>query len=395
MRHPLRCGTFSAAENNGGCDGSLQFEKNRPDNSGLQTTIDFYLNLVRRFGVSFADAAVYGGIVAIQECGGPNIPFKFGRIDVAQADPEGRLPGPAISAQEIFDTFVTRMGFSLDETVALVGGGHTIGRVHAENTLGVNPGPMDTTENKFDNLFFQNLLVQTPPGGITRLVADGNMESDSRMKPLVEKFASDNDAFISAFVSAYTKMSDLGAQFDPNQNKTVPNGRTMIYVHFFCNIHIDTGNGNNVTNSSGNQEPSNSTNSGGQVPGASNGLQVTPSNNGTTPAEANNGTTTGNNTVLGSNDGNNGTTPSETLPPLTQPASVMNPSQVPTPTFAPPSNGGPVIPVSPPGAPVVGVPVSPPSGAIGQSAGNPRTDGSSFFAEIAASLLMLAPLLWI
>lgn len=182
---------------------------------------------MRRFGISFADAAVYGGIVAVQECGGPNIPFKFGRTDISRGGPENRLPGPAATAQEIEDIFMKRMGFTLDETVALIGGGHTIGRVHSENTLGVNPGPMDTTSNRFDNIFFQNLLNQTPPGGITRLIADGNMVSNAQMKPVVEKFARDNNAFTSAFISAYAKMSDFGANFNPNQNNTTPNGKPI------------------------------------------------------------------------------------------------------------------------------------------------------------------------
>lgn len=110
-------------------------------------------------------------------------------------------------------------------------------------------------------------------------------------------------------------------------------------------------------------------------------------NNGTSPGNGTgNGTSTNPN---GSNGRNNGTNSSSTLPPLTQLATGINPIQVPVPTWAPVSNSGPVIPASPPGAAVVGVPESP----AGRSAGNPKTDGSSFFAEIAASLLMLAPLI--
>ena len=220
MYDTCSCGTFSKADNTGGADGSLQFENMRPENSGLQSTIDFYANLVRTDGVSFADAVVYGGIVAVQECGGPQIPFTFGRTDLGRAGPENRLPGPAIGAPEMINMFVNRMGFTMDEAVALIGGGHTVGRVHAENTLGVTPGPMDTTENRFDNLFFQNVLRQSPPNGITRLVADNNMATDPQMRPVVEKFARDNNAFISAFVSAYAKMAGFGATFNPNQNAT-------------------------------------------------------------------------------------------------------------------------------------------------------------------------------
>ena len=150
----FRSGTYSQQTNDGGTTGSLQFEWQRPENSGLRTTVEFYLDLVRRDGISFADAVVYGGKVAVEVCGGPIIPFKFGRVDVTEADPENRLPGPAVTAEEIKNIFMRRLGLTAEETVAYIGGGHAIGGVHAENTLGVKSGPFDTTEHLWDNRFF-------------------------------------------------------------------------------------------------------------------------------------------------------------------------------------------------------------------------------------------------
>lgn len=312
----------------------MQFENTRPENSGLQSTIAFYADLVSRFGISLADAIVYGGIVAIQECGGPVIPFNFGRIDVTEGGPEDRLPGPAATAQEIVDIFMARMGFTLDETVALIGGGHTIGRVHAENTLGVNAGPMDTTDTKFDNLYFQNLLKEVPPDGVTRLIADGNMAANAQMRPVIEKFSRDNDAFISAFVRAYEKMSKLGAKFRPGENSTVPEGMFIVSALYYVLIAFIIGNLNSGSAS------------------------------------------------------NNGTLNNGTLPSLTQPASGVNPIQVPTPTWAPVNNNGPVVPSPAPGAPIVGVPESPP----GKSTSS-KVAGSTFIAQISVTLFMLAQLL--
>merc|ERR1712216_1002427 len=37
---------------------------------------------------------------------------------------------PSLSAEEVRDTFTNRMGWTDQETVALVGGGHTLGRAH-------------------------------------------------------------------------------------------------------------------------------------------------------------------------------------------------------------------------------------------------------------------------
>merc|ERR1739845_319678 len=43
---------------------------------------------------------------------------------------------PKLSALEVRDTFKERMGWTDRETVALIGGGHTLGRMHGNCNLG-------------------------------------------------------------------------------------------------------------------------------------------------------------------------------------------------------------------------------------------------------------------
>jgi catalase (peroxidase I) len=128
-------GTFSNQARDGGNTGAFQFEGDRFENRGLEGTIGFYRDMVSRFGISFADALTFGGIVAVQACNGPDIPFQPGRLDTARGPgPVNRLPNPHISGTDILGTFVDRMGFTIDETVALIGGGHTVALISAANS---------------------------------------------------------------------------------------------------------------------------------------------------------------------------------------------------------------------------------------------------------------------
>jgi len=90
--------------------------------------------------------------------GGPRIPFTSGRVDKADGKacpPVGRLPDAAKGASHIRDVF-NRMGFTDREIVALVGGGHAIGRCHKDRS-GYD-GPWTRTPMSMTNSFFKELL---------------------------------------------------------------------------------------------------------------------------------------------------------------------------------------------------------------------------------------------
>lgn len=76
--------------------------------------------------VSYSDLYTYAGVVAVEEAGGPKIPFRLGRSDLADgftSPPDGRLPdadkGSRVhTIQHVRDIFY-RMGFNDGEIVAL------------------------------------------------------------------------------------------------------------------------------------------------------------------------------------------------------------------------------------------------------------------------------------
>jgi len=90
--------------------------------------------------------------------GGPRIAFTPGRSDKADGSscpPGGRLPDAAKNSSHIRDVFY-RMGFTDREIVALVGGGHAIGRCHKDRS-GFD-GPWTRTPMTLTNAFFKELL---------------------------------------------------------------------------------------------------------------------------------------------------------------------------------------------------------------------------------------------
>jgi len=166
-------GTYDKASNTGGSNGcTMRFkpEASDPENAGFEkafATLDPIAEKHKPW-LSHADLYALAGYVAIEEAGGPRIPFSYGRRDYtheeavkvygANACPFGdgafsphgsRLPAadlgraantsgkddkslsekPTIDA--VRNTF-TRMGFTDKETVALILFGHQFGRCHPD-----------------------------------------------------------------------------------------------------------------------------------------------------------------------------------------------------------------------------------------------------------------------
>ena len=64
-------------------------------NAGLHVARNLMENIKKEFPwISYGDLWTLGGVAAIQEMGGPKIPWRPGRIDgvATQATPDGRLP---------------------------------------------------------------------------------------------------------------------------------------------------------------------------------------------------------------------------------------------------------------------------------------------------------------
>ena len=125
-------GTYSATDGSGGCNGArMRFDPERQwgANAGLAVARDALEPVKAQFPtLSYADLYTYAGVVAVEEAGGPTIPFRGGRTDAEHGEtspPDGRLPdadkGSRVATIHHVREIFYRMGFTDQEIVALSG----------------------------------------------------------------------------------------------------------------------------------------------------------------------------------------------------------------------------------------------------------------------------------
>ena len=179
-------GTYRSQDGRGGADGSQQrFEplNSWPDNANLDKARRLLWPVKKKYGrnVSWGDLMVLAGNVALEKAGFKTFGFAGGRVDDWEGDhvywgtetkwladdkrysgkrdldnplaavqmgliyvnpegPTGHHGDPVAAAHDIRDTF-GRMGMNDEETVALIAGGHTLGKTHGAHSPGDCTGP--------------------------------------------------------------------------------------------------------------------------------------------------------------------------------------------------------------------------------------------------------------
>jgi catalase-peroxidase len=178
-------GTYRVADGRGGAsDGTLRFAplNSWPDNANLDKARRLLWPIKQKYGnqISWADLMVLTGNVALESAGFKTYGFAGGRADVWEpqedvywgpesewladkrysgdrqlqnplaavqmgliyVNPEGPngKPDPLAAAKDIRTTF-GRMGMNDEETVALIAGGHTLGKAHGAAKPDGNVGP--------------------------------------------------------------------------------------------------------------------------------------------------------------------------------------------------------------------------------------------------------------
>lgn len=119
-------GTFDAATGTGGSNGAtMRFapEGDHGANAGLKAARDFLEPVKQQFPwITYSDLWTLASVCAIQEMGGPSIPWRPGRNDrdLSFCTPDGRLPD-ASKEQKHLRAIFGRMGFNDQEIVALSG----------------------------------------------------------------------------------------------------------------------------------------------------------------------------------------------------------------------------------------------------------------------------------
>jgi cytochrome c peroxidase len=104
-------------------------------NAGLKVARDLLEQVKQKHPwITYSDLWTLAAVAAIQEMGGPKIPWRPGRKDgdVAACTPDGRLPD-ASQEQKHLRTIFYRMGFNDQEIVAL-SGAHALGRCHTDRS---------------------------------------------------------------------------------------------------------------------------------------------------------------------------------------------------------------------------------------------------------------------
>ena len=232
------CGTYDAKDGSGGSNGArMRFapEKDYGNNAGLNVARGVLEPIKAAYpDISYADLYTFAGVVAVEESGGPKIPYSTGRIDMEDgttSDPNDRLPdadkGSKVATVQHMRDIFHRMGFTDQELVALLGA-HAMGRCHTDRSG--YWGPWTNAETTFSNEYFRLLMEErwspkythngkpwTGPdqfedktGNLMMLPVDMMLIAEPAFKHWVEIYAKNEDKFFSDFASAFSKLLALG-----------------------------------------------------------------------------------------------------------------------------------------------------------------------------------------
>nr|AFL70595.1 ascorbate peroxidase [Anthurium andraeanum] len=202
-------GTFDVGTRTGGPFGTMRFpaELGHAANNGLDIAVRLLEPIKEQFPIlSFADFYQLAGVVAVEVTGGPEIPFHPGREDKPAPPVEGRLPDATKGSDHLRQVFSHQMGLS-DQDIVALSGAHTLGRCHKERS-GFE-GAWTSNPLIFDNSYFKELLSGEKED-LIQLPSDKALLSDPVFRPLVEKYAADEDAFFADYTEAHLKLSELG-----------------------------------------------------------------------------------------------------------------------------------------------------------------------------------------
>ncbi|CAH0475863.1 unnamed protein product [Peronospora belbahrii] len=231
-------GTFDKRDGSGGSTGgTIRFEPeiHYGANAGLYLAINALEKVKKNHPeITYADLYVLAGVTMIQEMGGPNIPFRFGRPDAKNGHeptqtPDDRLPhadkgSKEKTTQHVRDVFY-RMGFNDRDIVALVGA-HAIGRCYP--TRSGYSGPWTNAEWTFSNEYFRELIenkwtikkwdgpmqYEDPTGKLMMLPSDMALIQDPKFKQYVEMYAKDEELWFQDFTKAFVKLTENGVKFE-------------------------------------------------------------------------------------------------------------------------------------------------------------------------------------
>ncbi|KAF8189461.1 heme peroxidase [Mycena galopus ATCC 62051] len=217
--------THNSTDGTGGLDASIRFaeEQARPEVI-RKSSISRY--------ISNADSIALAALLAIENCGGPEIAFRGGRVDAVVPNAPG-VPEPEQDLDSHIASFA-RQEFTQAEMIGLVACGHTFGGVQHEffpDIVNVLNDPTDTDDvAHFDSTFvtFDNNVATEYISGTTQnpLVVGFNdtTNSDKRI------FGSDGNNTMLSFSNSPNVFASTCADFFARMLDTVPSNVNLTEV---------------------------------------------------------------------------------------------------------------------------------------------------------------------
>ncbi|KAJ7657892.1 heme peroxidase [Mycena polygramma] len=228
--------THNATDGTGGLDASIRFSEElaRPEvpplsvtdpGDGFANTLGVVAAQATRY-ISIADMIALGAVMAIENCDGPEIAFRGGRVDALEPNAPG-VPEPQDALAAHIASFA-RQGFTQTEMIGLVACGHTFGGVQHSTFPDIVPqlnetgnsqsvAHFDTTSTTFDNNITSEYISGTTQNPLVVGLND-TTNSDKRI------FGSDGNATMQSFADSPELFSSTCAQLFARMMDTVPSG---------------------------------------------------------------------------------------------------------------------------------------------------------------------------
>jgi hypothetical protein len=242
------CGSYSAVDASGGCDGAwIRYAPDAdavPNGGTVREALEKLQRVKGEFPcITYADLYTLAGSVAVELAGGPPVAWSPGRVDADGPGPafpsySSRLPDGMFNGGALA-YFMNQWGFSPREAVAVIGGGHSIGGAEPDASgwkMVFNPSGDDWPKpaNQYFDLLMNRTWVEAEtegtglpyyklaPGqdnaddkvegkGVGRLPSDMALRVMKLYAPVAAQYAADEAAFLNDFSLAYEKLLALGA----------------------------------------------------------------------------------------------------------------------------------------------------------------------------------------
>lgn len=236
-------GTYDKETGTGGSNGAtMRFppEGDHGANAGLVAARDFLAPVKAAFPwISYSDLWTLAAACAIQEMGGPDIQWRPGRQDrdISYCTPDGRLPDASQGNDHLRNIF-HRMGFN-DQDIVTLSGAHALGRCHTDRSGFEGPwtfSPITLTNDYYKLLLSEKWQhrkwagpVQFQDNGsktLMMLPTDMALVKDKAFRPVVERYAKDQDAFFTDFSRVITQLFELGVPFASGEDARMVLKRT-------------------------------------------------------------------------------------------------------------------------------------------------------------------------